>query len=126
MFPLILIAVAVQAPEKPPEDVTIRQVITAHDIARRVTHFNKTLHEASIPGTVLRCNNVVQLSDSDFPTTRTYGAICEIRFATKRREYAICDNEDIADEAGIGQATLGLSYDTSQSWIVNFARNNCT
>jgi hypothetical protein len=90
--------------------------------AARIEHLNRTLRRVGLPGRIVSCTTLIDVSDARYPAAHTIGGICKIKLAGRPVEYAICDNEP--DEDG-GQSALGLSWINKGDWLVNFTRNNC-
>ena len=124
MLPLAIAMSVLASASSQPSKVAMFSVhdLQGKAVAARVAHFDRTLRQAGLPGRVVTCSRVIDVSDARDPSAHNIGAICKIKFPARSGEYAICDNEP--DDDG-GQAALGLSWNDDRAWLINFTRNNC-
>jgi len=88
-------------------------------LAERTNRFRKDLGALGFAGEVRSCSGLVVLSAGSRDSNRSYGAVCSVAVAAKKREILICDDDMVGHLA----LTVDITKDPEE--IAHFVEQNC-
>lgn len=115
----LLAATSANPVEAVADETIIVSDMDVSEVRRRVADFDKSLRVSGLPGRVLSCTTVVDVSFGTMSSNHSYGAICSVAFGKKVREYLLCN------DAMVGHFAFAADYVHTREWVVRFVTNNC-
>lgn len=109
----------VHPPEASPTPDYRDSDIAPPDVPRQVREFEASVRRSGLPGRVLGCSHMVDVSPGRARSNHSYGGICKLALPRGAKDFLVCDDEMV------GHFAIAATFAYDRESVVRFVTNNC-